>query len=384
LLYSVKGKEDFAYNGELPPTEGVWSEGVQKEGGSTGGGLSKKFAMPSYQSSAASSLGVINGNSKASPSPCGASLCREVPDVSADASAATGYVVFTENKWGVSGGTSAATPLWAAFASLVNASAACHGTPIGFANPALYSIAGSSYLSNFHDVVEPDLFTGRANNNPTGTGLYPVGPGYDMTTGIGTPIGPNLAASLCALVPAQPVSPIQPGPPTQPTGGPIPPAGGPPAGGPSTSGSSGAGTSSSGTAATISSAQIAALLDGQLTPSGKAAKIAALLKAGGFALAYKTLEAGSAVIEWYQLPPGAKLAKNSNNNNNKKKPVLVAAGQLTLTAAGTATLKIRLNAAGKRLLSHATQVKLSAKSTFTPTGGGKAPVTVTRTFLLKR
>jgi hypothetical protein len=197
-LYSVKGEEKVAYNGELPPTEGIWNEGFKKAGGAGGGGLSKEFSMPSYQSSAAASLGVVKSESAASPSPCGTTFCREVPDVSADADAQTGYTVFTENKWGVSGGTSAATPLWAAFTSLANALPACRGIPIGFANPALYSIAGSSYLNNFHDVTEPNLFSGYANNNPEGMGLYPVGPGYDMATGIGSPIGPNLAASLCA------------------------------------------------------------------------------------------------------------------------------------------------------------------------------------------
>jgi subtilase family serine protease len=199
MLYSVKGEEDVFYNGEQPSTEAVWSEGVQKDGGSSGGGLSKEFAMPSYQSGAAGTLGVINGSSAANPSPCGTTFCREVPDISADASAKTGYPVFTEDKWTIAGGTSAAAPLWAAFTSLVNASPGCRGIPVGFANPALYAIAGSSYLNNFHDVAEKNLFTGNATNNPAGTGLYPVGPNYDMTTGIGTPIGPNLAASLCAI-----------------------------------------------------------------------------------------------------------------------------------------------------------------------------------------
>jgi Pro-kumamolisin, activation domain/Putative Ig domain len=195
-LYSVKEGQLKFYNGELPPTEGVWNEGLKKEGGAGGGGVSKQWAMPSYQSSAASSLGVINSSS--SSTPCGqAPFCREVPDVSADADQETGYVGFIADKWEVSGGTSAAAPLWAAFTALANSSPACRGIPIGFANPSLYSIAGSSYLSNFHDITEPSL-KGRANNNPEGTGLYPVGPGYDMSTGIGSPIGPTLAASLCA------------------------------------------------------------------------------------------------------------------------------------------------------------------------------------------
>ena len=47
------------------------------------------------------------------------------------------------------------------------------------------------------------------------------------------------------------------------------------------------------------------------TPTSKAAKISPLLKTGGFALAFKALEAGTAVIAWYQVPPGVKLAKKT-------------------------------------------------------------------------
>jgi hypothetical protein len=198
-LFSKEGEGRAPYKGEGPPSEGVWNDGFKQTGGGAGGGgLAKAFAMPSYQSGAAGSLGVIKAESSASPSPCGATFCREVPDVSADADAITGYVVFSENKWTVTGGTSASAPLWSALAALTDASPTCRGIPIGFANPALYSIAGSSYLSDFHDVTEASL-DGFANNNPEGTGAYAVGPGYDMATGIGSPIAGALAGSLCAI-----------------------------------------------------------------------------------------------------------------------------------------------------------------------------------------
>jgi YVTN family beta-propeller protein len=127
----------------------------------------------------------------------------------------------------------------------------------------------------------------------------------------------------------------------------------------------------------VSAAQIRALLAGQLTPSGKKAKIAALLRSGVFTVAFKALEPGAVVIAWYQVPAGAKLAKKA-----KPKPVLVASGKLTFSAAGTAKVKIKLTAAGKSLLRHAKQIKLTAKGTFTPTG--KAPVSALRAFTLKR
>jgi hypothetical protein len=127
----------------------------------------------------------------------------------------------------------------------------------------------------------------------------------------------------------------------------------------------------------LSSAQIAPLVGQQLTPSRKAAKIAAVLKGGGLTVVFKAPEAGTALIDWYEVPPGAKLAKKA-----KPKPVLVGAGHQTFSAPGTATIKIKLTAAGKSLLKHAKQLKLTAKGTFTPTG--KAPITATRSFVLKR
>jgi uncharacterized repeat protein (TIGR02543 family) len=153
-------------------------------------------------------------------------------------------------------------------------------------------------------------------------------------------------------------------------------AGGSTGGGGTGGGSGGGGVLGSRTVV-VSSAQVAVLLAGTLTPSGKGARITALLKSGGFAVVFKALEAGTAVIDWYQVPPGAKLAEEA-----RSKPVLVAAGHLTFSGAGSATIKIKLTAAGKRLLKHAKKLKLTAKGTFAPTG--KTPVAATTVFVLKR
>jgi hypothetical protein len=151
--------------------------------------------------------------------------------------------------------------------------------------------------------------------------------------------------------------------------------------GPATSTGASAGTSTGttslpGSLAIISSAQISSLLGQQLTPSGNAAKISSLLKSGGLTISLTALEAGAAVIDWYEVPAGAKLAKHA-----AAKPVLVASGQVSFPAAGTGKLKLRLTAAGKRLLKKAKQLKLTAKGTFTPTG--KAATVTTKTFSLK-
>jgi hypothetical protein len=150
-------------------------------------------------------------------------------------------------------------------------------------------------------------------------------------------------------------------------------------GGPSGTESSGGGLSGVASfvaagAGAVSTGEVAALLTSQLTPSGKAARIGTLLK-GATAIMFRALEAGTATVAWYYLPPGAKIAKHA-------KPVLVAFGRLTFAAPETAMIRIKPTTPGKSLLKRASRIKLTAKGTFTPTG--MTPITVTRTFLLKR
>ena len=70
----------------------------------------------------------------------------------------------------------------------------CHSSPVGFANPALYRAAGVAYGSIFSDITS-------GNNDGIGAngGRYPAGPGFDMATGLGTPIAGGLASSLCSV-----------------------------------------------------------------------------------------------------------------------------------------------------------------------------------------
>ena len=174
-----------------PPTgESVWNDG---NNGGGGGGISQFWGMPSYQNP-------VGVNSLSSGAQCGApsGYCRELPDVSADASPATGYRIFY-GTWGTVGGTSAAAPVWAGLTALADASSTggCSAaTPLGFLNPELYKIAaGPGYAQAFNDVV-------TGNNNPSEVGNYPATAGYDMATGLGTPIAtdgalPGLVAQLC-------------------------------------------------------------------------------------------------------------------------------------------------------------------------------------------
>jgi hypothetical protein len=127
----------------------------------------------------------------------------------------------------------------------------------------------------------------------------------------------------------------------------------------------------------IGSGQIAALLREELASGGKAAKLAKLLATGAFTVTFKALTAGTAVIDWYQLPLGTKLAKKT-----KAGPILVASGKARFSAAGTTKIKLKLTGQGRRLLKNSKLLKLTAKATFTPIG--KTPVTATREFVLKQ
>jgi len=143
-------------------------------------------------------------------------------------------------------------------------------------------------------------------------------------------------------------------------------------------GGSGGGGSGGGGAGAVTAAQIKALLLHEIVPMGKAALIRRLLKADGYVFEFKALASGKAVIQWYQVPRGARLA----TARHKPKPLLIATGRLTFSSAGSARMHLKLTAAGVRLLRHAQHLSLTAKGTFTPVG--TPAVTALKKFKLKR
>jgi subtilase family serine protease len=164
--------------------ETVWNDGTG--GGAGGGGVSRRWAQPSYQTSHVLSQSAIT--CPTSPGAATAtSSCREVPDVSADADPESGYAVFYGSRWSVYGGTSAAAPTWASLVALADSSSYCAGRPaIGFLNPILYGLPAG----DFHDVTV-------GNNSGAGVSGYAAGSGYDMASGLGTPNGAALVPALC-------------------------------------------------------------------------------------------------------------------------------------------------------------------------------------------
>jgi hypothetical protein len=208
-----------------PPGEHVWNDGA--DGGGGGGGISQSWVMPSWQE-AATVPGIAQPGSAAyaaadrveeefnyAPNFCqgtvaganAATPCRLVPDVSAQADEFTGAITIYQaasGGWSTIGGTSSATPIWAATLALVNASSTCAPTNgVGFASPLLYAVASSpgTYGASFNDIT-----TGNNDIYGLDNGLvFDAAKGYDLASGLGSPrlTGPGgtagLAYYLCSL-----------------------------------------------------------------------------------------------------------------------------------------------------------------------------------------
>jgi hypothetical protein len=135
---------------------------------------------------------------------------RGVPDVSANAGGNASYAVPGSAMRGdiADGGTSASAPFWAALLSQIDAVFHDQGLPtLGYMNDVLY-IAAVIAPASFNDVTignNVSSFTlggtiddGGTAITPTGYG-YTAGPGYDLTTGLGTPNGILLARALTEI-----------------------------------------------------------------------------------------------------------------------------------------------------------------------------------------
>src|SRR5579875_377905 len=191
-------------------SETVWNNST----GASGGGVSALWPMPSWQQGP----GVISSLSQQAPycsQATSGQYCREVPDVSLNADPAASYIIYCSVPfnstaggcgsagWYGVGGTSAATPMWAAFMALTNEKTLHDGGfNIGFINPLLYQIgqnaSGTSYSNDIHDIT-----IGNNNTDNDSLGRYPATANYDMATGLGSYNALNLANDLEKLANAQ-------------------------------------------------------------------------------------------------------------------------------------------------------------------------------------
>jgi hypothetical protein len=178
------------YPGTGSSGEVAWGDGTHSgvDGGG-GGGLSAVEPEPAWQSAVV-------------PTSMDPDDARALPDVSMDSGVAQEYDVFTSTLSGSSdsvaavgwlgdAGTSAASPIWAGLIAIADQGRAlAGGSPLtGYTQtlPALYSLPST----DFHDVV-------YGNNGD------PAEPGYDLASGLGTPVANLLVPALAGYeVPSQ-------------------------------------------------------------------------------------------------------------------------------------------------------------------------------------
>jgi subtilase family serine protease len=154
-------------------SESAWADG--------GGGVSALEAQPTYQEGFSTSTN------------------RAIPDVAFDADPSTGVYIY-DNGFGVVGGTSVGAPQWAGLFALANQGRVADGeatlgptqtttetNPNYGTNTLLYQLAGGTSYTNpngdYHDVT-------------TGSNGHPATTGYDLATGLGSPVANQLIPNL--------------------------------------------------------------------------------------------------------------------------------------------------------------------------------------------
>jgi kumamolisin len=153
-------------SGNDTSVDGVAPGGIESAWSSSGGGVSKIFSKPAWQSGP----GVPSGS------------MRDVPDISMMAWAP--YVFIGADSSGTAviqccwGGTSLSSPLWAGYSRVIARQQGA--TRLGLLNPTIYKLANAGLSTNgFEDVLS-------GNNRYNGVTGYSAGNGYDLATGWGS------------------------------------------------------------------------------------------------------------------------------------------------------------------------------------------------------
>ncbi|MCJ1312513.1 hypothetical protein MMC25_006187 [Agyrium rufum] len=161
---------------------------------SSGGGFSNIFGVPSYQAKAVASF--FARHNPTYPYYSGGKnigknggiynrLGRGIPDVAANGD---NIAVYNRGRFGLSGGTSASSPIFASIVNRINEERLAAGKKVvGFINPVLYN----------HPNVLNDITNGT--NPGCGTEGFKSVQGWDPVTGLGTPNYPKMLALFMSL-----------------------------------------------------------------------------------------------------------------------------------------------------------------------------------------
>ena len=172
---SVGGTILSIYQNQTRANEIAWSDASNlsrcKNQWGTGGGNSEVYARPGWQNAP----GVINQFSNGNH--------RQIPDIAAVSYA---LAVYFQGQWGAVGGTSAAAPIWATGLALVN-QGLMHQIGKFTASPQLFYVVANNSGSR-----HPYFDVTRGNNL-----YYPATPGWDYSTGLGTPNLWDFYMALC-------------------------------------------------------------------------------------------------------------------------------------------------------------------------------------------
>jgi subtilase family serine protease len=164
-------------------SEVVWNEFDNTIG--TGGGFSVLYKAPFFQRL------LTHGGKQ-----------RGVPDVAYSAAVYHGALTYIDIPgipagFYLFGGTSAGSPQWAAIVAIADQKA---GRRLGFINAALYlfSLFPGKYATLFHDITTGNNTNVEfdAGGNPYTIQGFAAGPGWDATTGLGSPIADGLVNFL--------------------------------------------------------------------------------------------------------------------------------------------------------------------------------------------
>jgi subtilase family serine protease len=164
-------------------SESTWNESaLLGDAVSGGGGVSVLFSRPDYQAP------FVKDTHQ-----------REVPDVAYNAAIFNGVIAVWNGGFFRFGGTSAGSPQWAALTAIADQIA---GGRVGAINKTLYKLAKTPNASSyFHDIADGSNntvpnFTADGQTQIADIVGFDAVPGYDMATGLGTPIASNLLPAI--------------------------------------------------------------------------------------------------------------------------------------------------------------------------------------------
>jgi subtilase family serine protease len=183
--------------GETGWGHGGWSPLL----GGSGGGFSQYEGLPSFQQNSGISSSLTQFGARLSP------------DVAYDADPNTGFYVLDSaaGGWNVVGGTSAGAPQWAALIAIADQARGA-GQELS-STQTLGSLYG--HAGDFSDINHGNTgayYVVNDNGNVVGTVPVRAGAGYDLVTGLGTPVANKLIPDLAGLSAASSHNTVQAAP----------------------------------------------------------------------------------------------------------------------------------------------------------------------------